>query len=116
MENVKYAMVGVPGHDDPVAGIGLSEGMPPHWALTFAVTDAKAAVEVATAHGGEVVAPVATTEFGQLAVLRGPDGEMFAVMGSATESATASKTERSLKDSSSVSHIFSPEVGLGSKL
>lgn len=91
MDDVHYAMVSVAGHEDPVAGIGLSEGMPPHWALTFAVADAGAAIEAATAHGGEVVAPVAQTEFGQLAVLKGPDGELFAVMGSATEEATGSR-------------------------
>lgn len=84
MENVQYAMVGVPGHPDPVAGLGLSEAMPPHWALTFAVADAQAAVTAAAEHGGEVVAPVVATEFGELAVLRGPDGEMFAVMVAAT--------------------------------
>jgi predicted enzyme related to lactoylglutathione lyase len=54
--------------------------VPPHWLTYFAVRDTDAAVEYVASHGGEVVSPPADTQFGRIAVVRGPWRETFAVL------------------------------------
>lgn len=70
--------------DAVVGGLGplgsMADGVDePHWLVYFRVTDMAAALTVAETHGGRPDAPF-DTEFGRLAVVRGPEGEVFALM------------------------------------
>jgi len=65
-----------------VAGLGpqMNTDMPPFWALYISVTDADAAVALATANGASVVAgPMDVFEAGRMAVLQDPVGSFVSV-------------------------------------
>jgi uncharacterized protein len=88
-DGYRYASMSLGDHDRPVGGIGEVEGeTPPHWAVTFAVTDTDEAVATVTEAGGAVLTPAFDSEFGRIAVVTGPDGEMFALMSSAQAAAS----------------------------
>jgi uncharacterized protein len=68
--------------DSPVAG-GTTppmEGIPPVWAVYFAVADADATVEDATSRGGQVLNPPMDIPPGRFAVLMDPHGAAFNVI------------------------------------
>jgi uncharacterized protein len=58
----------------------LPEGVPPHWAVYFAVADTDAALKTAQELGGSVVAPAHDTPYGRLAVVADPTGAQFRVV------------------------------------
>lgn len=58
----------------------LARGVPPHWLLYVAVTDADATAAKVEAAGGKIVAPVFDVmEFGRMAVCQDPTGAVFAI-------------------------------------
>ncbi len=76
-----YATASLDG-ERPVGGIGQAEeGDPPRWDVTFAVADTDAAVAAVTSNGGGIHTPAFDMEYGRLAIVTGPDGEAFGVMG-----------------------------------
>lgn len=81
---VTYATIQLGGQ--PVGGIGamppyVPAGTPPHWLTYFATVDTDRTCATAVAGGGVVHGEPWNTPFGRLAVLGGPAGETFAVMG-----------------------------------
>ena len=77
--------------DAVVGGIGplgsMADGVEePHWLVYFRVADMAAAIAVAETHGGRPEDPF-DTEFGRIAVVRGPEGEVFALMADVTPAA-----------------------------
>jgi uncharacterized protein len=60
---------------------GAQQGAPAHWLAYFAVADADASVDAATAAGGTVLSGPDDTPFGRMAFLTDPDGATFAVAG-----------------------------------
>lgn len=78
--STRYAIFSVPGGDRPAGGIGLVDGQPPYWSVTFNVPDTDAAIAVATARGSRVLMEPFAFEFGRVAVITGPDGEAFGVI------------------------------------
>lgn len=77
-----YETFSLPG-GNPLGGIGGivdEEGLHPHWAVYFSVTNASAAVDAAVAEGGLVLVEDFDTEFGQLAGLADPFGATFWVV------------------------------------
>jgi uncharacterized protein len=74
-----------PGFEDAVAGmVPLSsdqqtQGVPPHWSVTFAVDDTDAIVEKATQLGGRVLVPPFDAPPVRAAVLSDPQGAVFTV-------------------------------------
>ncbi len=76
-----YAMAALEPDGRPVCGLGQIEpARPPHWSVNFAVSDADQAVERVRSAGGNVIAEPFDFEFGRMAVLAGPDGEIFSVV------------------------------------
>ena len=55
-------------------------GVPNHWHVYFAVTDADAAVAKATELGGTVMAEPFDTPVGRMAVVSDPQGAVFSIM------------------------------------
>lgn len=91
-EGITYNAIEVDGQT--VGGLGDMGGMwpaevPPHWLTYFAVADTDAATARATELGGTVQRPGRDGGFGRITVLRGPNGETFAVIGPNTETADA---------------------------
>ncbi|WP_421735916.1 VOC family protein [Cellulomonas sp.] len=82
-----YASVSVGGA--PVAGVGGYGGQasdaPAAWTLYFGVPDTDAAAARVGELGGTVVSPPTDTAFGRMAIVSGPFGEVFALMGPATD-------------------------------
>lgn len=82
-DEMRYAAMSLDG-ERPVGGIGQAQaGSPPRWDVTFSVADADAAVSVVTDNGGGVLVPAFDMEYGRVAIVTGPDGEAFGVMGPA---------------------------------
>jgi uncharacterized protein len=82
-EGFSYATINL--SDQPVGGIGELESTtppdtPPHWMTYFKVADTDAVVSQAQQLGGSVMHEPWNTEFGRMAVLQGPWGEVFSVM------------------------------------
>jgi uncharacterized protein len=82
----RHADVGAPeGFSDAIGWINsmtsdhFPDDVPPHWGITFAVDDADATAERAAALGGEVLVPPFDAGVVRIAVLRDPQGAMFAV-------------------------------------
>jgi predicted enzyme related to lactoylglutathione lyase len=85
-----YSTIDGAGPGNTVGGIGAfppgaPEGTPAHWTVYFAVDDADAAAATAAEHGGSVVVPAVDTPFGRQALLRGPEGAVFTVLGISPE-------------------------------
>jgi hypothetical protein len=55
-------------------------GIPPHWMCYFAVENTDAAIERATAAGGQAVVPAFDSPYGRIAVLRDPCGATFSII------------------------------------
>ena len=56
-------------------------GAPNHWGVYFAVDDVDAAVELATAHGAELIlAPMDVAAAGRMAVIRDPQGAVLTLL------------------------------------
>jgi predicted enzyme related to lactoylglutathione lyase len=77
-----YHVISVDGR--VVAGVmtmgeGFPEHVPTHWLPYFMVTDAQASVDRCEALGGGVVMPPFPTGMGPMAVLRDPQGAVFAI-------------------------------------
>jgi len=86
----RYATIDLDGR--PVGGVGsLPDGAPDeapaHWLTYFLVTDADATVAAAQQLGGALADGPQDTEFGRMAVLTGPFGERFAIMGQMEQAA-----------------------------
>ncbi|HEY6797203.1 MAG TPA: VOC family protein [Kineosporiaceae bacterium] len=83
-----YNSVDGAGPGNTVAGIGGPDGdlpdLPAHWMTYFAVASTDDTVERATAAGGTLVSGPADTPFGQIAVLRDPQGTYFKIGSSTT--------------------------------
>ncbi|MFI7482197.1 VOC family protein [Kocuria sp. M1R5S2] len=83
-ENMPYALFTVPGGEQPAGGIGgpdpAAGDAQPGWSVAFQVDDVDAAVERVRAAGGTVSADPSDFEYGRMAVVAGPDGEVFVVM------------------------------------
>lgn len=58
------------------------DGTPPSWLTYFMVEDADAAIAAAVANGGTVAKEPWDTDFGRMAIVNGPAGEVFALMAS----------------------------------
>ena len=71
---------GMPRLDD------LPAGMPPFWAVYFAVADCDASVAKAEELGGKVMRPPMDIPAGRFAFLRDPQGGVFAVIALANQS------------------------------
>lgn len=56
------------------------EGIPPHWMAYFAVDNTDAAIERATAAGGQVSVPAFDMPYGRMAVLADPFGAHFSIV------------------------------------
>ena len=71
--------VGAPqGFEDAVGWLNrVGDDEDPHWGVTFAVDDADATAERATALGGEVLAPPVDAPWVRMTVLRDPQGAVF---------------------------------------
>lgn len=71
---------------DGVTGGGLGElsaemgETPPHWLTYFGVEDVDATTNALVEHGGSVLKPAWDTDFGRIAVVAGPVGEVFAII------------------------------------
>lgn len=65
----------------------MTVGRVPQWLVYFATDDVDDAVARAVAHGGTARREPWDSPYGRLAVLGGPDGEIFALMDPAEESA-----------------------------
>ncbi|GAB2689499.1 VOC family protein [Thalassiella azotivora] len=82
-----YATFSVPGGEQPGGGIGsLTADMSgpdsgPHWATYFAVADCDGTVARVAPLGGAVLKEPFDTEYGRAAMVRGPFGEVFCLMG-----------------------------------
>ncbi|MCK0112249.1 VOC family protein [Ornithinimicrobium sp. F0845] len=80
-DGMSYAMFSVPGGERPAGGIGVvDEGQSPYWSVTFNVASLDETLERARAAGSQVVMEPYAFEFGRVAVITGPDGEMFGVI------------------------------------
>jgi predicted enzyme related to lactoylglutathione lyase len=78
----QMATVGAPkGFEDVVASIipigDDQPGVPPHWGVTFAVDDADAIADKATAAGGNVVVPPFDAPWVRTTVIADPQGATF---------------------------------------
>lgn len=84
-DSTRYAMFGVPGEDPPMSGgIGqVDEGQDPYWAFNVEVDDVDAVVTRVREGGGQVVTDPVDFEFGRMALVTGPDGELFGLVASA---------------------------------
>jgi uncharacterized protein len=54
--------------------------IPPHWQVSFSVSDVDAVVEKAKALGGTIISGIDTTDVGRFAIINDPAGAMFAVI------------------------------------
>jgi uncharacterized protein len=82
-DGMKYSVLYLDG--SPIGGLGelgadMPADIPPHWMSYFAVADADDTVKRASELGGQVRMPPMDTPYGRLAVLAGPQGEVFAVI------------------------------------
>jgi uncharacterized protein len=80
----KYAVLKLAGN--PVGGIGelgadMPADIPPHWMTYFSVADPDDTIRRATEKGAQVRLPAQDTPYGRMAVLQGPQNEVFAVIG-----------------------------------
>jgi len=78
-----YATLRIDGDD--VAGVGVLDpawgpGVPPHWAVYFAVEDADAAVGQVAALGGQAAGEPTDTPYGRVATVTDPQGAHFRVI------------------------------------
>lgn len=81
MGETAYAMAALEPDGRPVCGVGqLEPGRPSHWAVAFAVADADEAAQRVHDADGTVIAEPFDFEFGRMAVVTGPDGEIFTVV------------------------------------
>jgi predicted enzyme related to lactoylglutathione lyase len=83
-EGFSYSVCEIDGR--PVGGIGdvmvgTPGDVPAHWLTYFSVADTDAAAAKVTELGGTVQRPPWNTEYGRLALVTGPFGEFFALMG-----------------------------------
>lgn len=77
----RYAMAALESQGRPVCGLGqVEQGHAPHWSVNFAVADADEAVQRVSAFGGDIIVEPYDFEFGRMAVVAGPDGEIFGVV------------------------------------
>ena len=79
--------------ETPVAGVGgygprAGAEAPAAWTLYFGVQDTDDAAARLIRLGGTVVSPPTDTAFGRMAIATGPFGEVFALMGPATDAWT----------------------------
>lgn len=79
-----YASLSLDGH--PAAGVGgygaqAGRDAPAAWTIYFAVTDADASAAHVAELGGTVVSPPTDSTFGRMAIVAGPFGEVFALIG-----------------------------------
>ena len=79
-----YASLSLDGH--PAAGVGgygaqAGIGAPAAWTIYFAVTDTDAAAARVAELGGTVVSAPTDSAFGRMAIVSGPFGEVFALIG-----------------------------------
>ena len=75
------------GGDEVVSGLGVmgSEvpaGIPPQWTTYFNVADTDATVARAVELGATIQSQPFDSPFGRMAVIQGPQGELFSVMQS----------------------------------
>jgi len=67
--------------EDVVAGLNALSGdeqdLAPHWSVTFAVEDADAIAELASALGGRVIVPPLDAPWSRMAVIADPQGARF---------------------------------------
>lgn len=83
MGDMAYTMFAIgPSPEDGVAGAmnPPMPGIPPHWAVYFAVADADATVADAAAKGATVVAPPMDIPVGRMAALLDPTGVPFSIV------------------------------------
>lgn len=81
MGETRYATAALEPDGRPVCGIGQAEPeRPSHWTVNFAVADADEAVQRVRDAGGTVIGEPFDFEFGRMAMVAGPDGEIFAVV------------------------------------
>ncbi|KAA1417035.1 VOC family protein [Nocardioides humilatus] len=80
-----YLIFKRPGEEQGVGGMGtdamLPEGVPSVWLTWFAVDSCDAAVAKVAELGGEVRMELGDSPFGRMAVVAGPQGEVFGVIG-----------------------------------
>jgi predicted enzyme related to lactoylglutathione lyase len=83
-EDFKYATFEVDGVTR--GGIGAltadMANVPPNWLTYFNVADADVSAATITAHGGAILRAPWDTQFGKMAIVAGPAGEVFALMAS----------------------------------
>ena len=96
-DSFHYATISVGGR--VVGGIGeLSAEMPPelpsHWMTYFASDDVDATVERATSSGALLRTGPMDTPYGRMAVLEGPQGEVFSVIKGSSDALPAAAASR----------------------
>ena len=84
-----YATVEVDGVTrGGIGAIGPEMGpLRPHWLTYFATGDTDASVTLVTEHGGSLVRDAWDSPYGRMAVVTGPAGETFALMGTTPDPA-----------------------------
>ncbi|TSE01413.1 VOC family protein [Skermania sp. ID1734] len=83
-QNFAYATFAVPSGGNAAGGVNdeakSSSGGPNYWLTWFQVDDTDAAVAKASGLGAQVLMPVDDSPFGRMAVVQGPQGEVFGVI------------------------------------
>ena len=89
----EMAEMGVPGFEDVVASINPigddQDGVPAHWGVTFAVSDADATAAKATELGGRVLVAPFDAPWVRMSVIADPQGATFVASKFVPESGTA---------------------------
>lgn len=84
-DGVDYALFTVPGGERPAGGIGGHNAdalYPPGWSVAFAVASVDDSVGVVSEAGGTVLTQPSNFEFGRMAMVSGPSGELFTLFNS----------------------------------
>ncbi len=83
-----YSTFAVPGDDHPVGGVldltKVPGDTPSHWLAWFTVADTDAAVAKVGELGGNTLVPPSDSPFGRMAIVSGPESEVFGVIDIAT--------------------------------
>jgi predicted enzyme related to lactoylglutathione lyase len=80
MGDFEYTLLKVDGTDVGGATSPQMDGVPNHWHVWFAVTDAQAFAAAATAIGGSLLVEPMDMPIGKVATIRDPQGAVFSIL------------------------------------
>lgn len=88
--DVSYSTFAVGGAKDSLGGVQRDEtipdGLPNYWLVWFATDDCDRTAQAASDHGGNVLMTPSDSPFGRVAVVQGPQGEVFGIIDTQTAS------------------------------